>query len=70
MFCLLDQAIDKEYPGKNAGDLRFFRNDQELDSEFVTVINETTRIVHQSTTGLRRHVQLQVESKQQRDCSR
>jgi len=43
MFCLLDQAIvDKEYPGKNAGDLRFFRNDQELDSEFVTVINETT----------------------------
>ncbi|XP_012522473.1 uncharacterized protein LOC105828601 [Monomorium pharaonis] len=43
MYCLLDQEIvDRDYPGKDAGDLRFFRNDQELESEFVTVINETT----------------------------
>ncbi|XP_039307357.1 uncharacterized protein LOC105199782 isoform X2 [Solenopsis invicta] len=43
MYCLLDQEIvNRDYPGKNAGDLRFFRNDQELESEFVTVMNETT----------------------------
>ncbi|KYN30898.1 Cytokine receptor [Trachymyrmex septentrionalis] len=43
MFCLLNQTImELDYPNKDAGDLRFFRNDQELESEFVTVINETT----------------------------
>jgi len=43
MFCLLNQTIvDRDYPGKGAGDLRFFRNDKELESEFVTVINDTT----------------------------
>ncbi|XP_011874868.1 PREDICTED: cytokine receptor [Vollenhovia emeryi] len=43
MFCLLNQTIvNRDYPNKDAGDLRFFRNDQELESEFVTVINETT----------------------------
>lgn len=43
MFCLLNQTImELDYPNKGAGDLRFFRNDQELESEFVTVINETT----------------------------
>ncbi|XP_024884406.1 uncharacterized protein LOC112462719 [Temnothorax curvispinosus] len=43
MFCLLNQTIvDIDYRGKSAEDLRFFRNDQELESEFVTVINETT----------------------------
>ncbi|KYQ54930.1 Cytokine receptor [Trachymyrmex zeteki] len=43
MFCLLNQTImELDYPKKDAEDLRFFRNDQELESEFVTVINETT----------------------------
>ncbi|XP_018407282.1 PREDICTED: uncharacterized protein LOC108783250 [Cyphomyrmex costatus] len=43
MLCLLnDTIVKRDYPNKDAGNLRFFRNNQELKSEFVTVINETT----------------------------
>ncbi|XP_011695047.1 PREDICTED: cytokine receptor isoform X2 [Wasmannia auropunctata] len=43
MYCILNQTIvNREYPGKNATNLRFFRNDHEMGPEFVTVINETT----------------------------
>ncbi|XP_017887788.1 uncharacterized protein LOC108629550 [Ceratina calcarata] len=43
IFCILNQSIvDKEFPGKNASDLVFFRNKKEMEPEFITIINETT----------------------------
>ncbi|CAK9799872.1 Cytokine receptor [Anthophora plagiata] len=43
ILCILNQTfVDAEFPGKNASDLVFSRNEKELDSPFVTIINETT----------------------------
>ncbi|XP_043508865.1 cytokine receptor [Frieseomelitta varia] len=43
ILCILNKTfMDAEFPGKNASDLVFFRNQKEMESEFITIINETT----------------------------
>ncbi|PBC29205.1 Cytokine receptor [Apis cerana cerana] len=37
ILCILD-----EFPGKNASDLVFFRNQKEMEPQFIKIINETT----------------------------
>nr|XP_003707987.1 PREDICTED: uncharacterized protein LOC100878272 [Megachile rotundata]XP_012151607.1 PREDICTED: uncharacterized protein LOC100878272 [Megachile rotundata] len=43
ILCILNQTfVDAEFPGKNSSDLVFFRNEKEMEPQFITVINETT----------------------------
>ncbi|KAI4504019.1 hypothetical protein M0802_000490 [Mischocyttarus mexicanus] len=43
IFCILNMTyIDAAYPGKNSSNLIFFRNLKEMESEYVTIENETT----------------------------
>lgn len=43
IFCILNKTyVDASFPGKNASDLVFFRNNKRMEPEFITIVNETT----------------------------
>lgn len=43
ILCILNQTkVDRKYPGKNASDLYFVHNEDNMDPSFVKIINETT----------------------------
>lgn len=43
ILCILNQTIvDKEFPGKNASNLSFYRNDKKMEREYIRIINSTT----------------------------
>ena len=43
ILCILNQSfVDTAFPGKNASDLVFFRNKEEMQPQFITIINGST----------------------------
>ncbi|XP_046745432.1 cytokine receptor-like isoform X2 [Diprion similis] len=43
IYCILNETLkEPKFHGKNSSDLVFYRNDREMEPEYVTVINKTT----------------------------
>ncbi|XP_076379609.1 cytokine receptor domeless isoform X2 [Megalopta genalis] len=42
ILCILNKTFDSYLPEGNASDLMFFRNNKEMEPQFITIVNETT----------------------------
>ncbi|XP_012253310.2 cytokine receptor [Athalia rosae] len=47
IYCILNEILtDPKYHGKNASDLALFRNDKEMEPEYIKVVNKTTIMMY------------------------